>query len=548
MPRPSDLPTGADVRAGLASGDPDRFEALFDALWYDLPGRFAPEVLHAVQGLPPTTVEARPRLAHAALLAHHRTGLADGDLRQLRRARQLYTATGLRFGRRLASVTRPGDLGTAGTVAVVAERLRGDHERAERLGAWTDAQTTLGTGHQAASGTGAAARPGWLSAERGLAALLAGAFDRATRLLTRAHAEAGDPPHAHFAAPGAAAHLALLTAYRGHLDLSRSWLTAAEESGTVDAWITRLTGAGAEIARALTAVHEGDATRAAQLLHRIEPATEHLDLWPFVAHAAATYEASFGDPQRGLRLLDRARHEHGALHPDPTTLTGELVLRAEATLLLRAGAGTRVLHLADRYAEVDSLVLHAAWAHALAGEHHEAARLSAEALQHRDLPVGDLMGHHLVQAVTALRSGQRERAGDSFRTAVGLRSTPAHVLPFLTLPRDVLGELAALARVPDPLRTGTVTVRHVPPPPEPLVHLTPREREVLRALATGLTAEQAAARFGVAVTTVRTQIRSVYRKLRVSRRREALARAQELGLLRVPRHTHDDAARTPGRR
>lgn len=545
------LPSDAEVRAGLASGDLDRFTALFDALWYDLPDRFAPEVLQVVDGLPAAVLDARPRLTHAALLARRRTSPADDDGRELRRALQLYAAAGQRYAARLPSITRSGDLVAAGAAAVVSARLRGDHEGAERLGAWTDARITLGPAADAPlrPAPPASARPGWLTAERGLTALLAGAPDRASRLLTRAYTEAGDPPYAHVAGVGAAANLALLTAYRGHLDAARGWLAAAGDAGAIAPWIAHLTTAGGEIARALIAVAEGDPARAADHLHRIGPPGRHPELWPFVVLANATYEAHFGDPHRGLRLLDEARQRHGALRPAPTTLTGELVLRAEATLQLRVGAGTRVLHLADRHGEVEFLLLHAAWAHALAGEYHEATRLSSEALQHHDLPVDDLVGHHLVQATAALRTGHDERAASSFRAAVRLRATPAHVAPFLMLPDDVLAELSALARVPDPLHTGAVTVRYQPPPPAPLVHLTPREREVLRALATGLTADQAAAHFGVAATTVRTQIRSVYRKLRVSRRREALARAQELGLLRAPRRTPaDGAARTPGRR
>jgi LuxR family maltose regulon positive regulatory protein len=67
------------------------------------------------------------------------------------------------------------------------------------------------------------------------------------------------------------------------------------------------------------------------------------------------------------------------------------------------------------------------------------------------------------------------------------------------------------------------------------VHLTPREREVLHALSAKRTAEQAAAQFGVSVTTVRTQIRKIYGKLNVSHRTEAIAKAQDLGLIHESR-------------
>src|SRR5690606_19347356 len=107
--------------------------------------------------------------------------------------------------------------------------------------------------------------------------------------------------------------------------------------------------------------------------------------------------------------------------------------------------------------------------------------------------------------------------------------------PFLSLRDSELAELARLAGVPNPLRGIGVRARRNIPPTAPLVHLTPREREVLGALSDRQTAEQAAARFGVSVTTVRTQIRKIYQKLGVSHRTEAIAKAQDLGLIRTSR-------------
>jgi DNA-binding CsgD family transcriptional regulator len=532
------------VRSGLLSGDIDRVETLFDAYWYDLPTRFGPEVLRTVDEIPGEVFESRPRLLHAALLAYLRASHAAGDDHQLHRTLQFYVVIGQRYGMRLGSFTRSGDLLAAGTAAVVSGRLRGDYAGSERIGAWTDAHVTLGPARPVPpwTPTPAATRPGWLSAERGLTATLAGSLDQATLLFTRAHAEAGEPPYAHYAGAVAAANLALLAAWRGHLDLARSWLEAFERSAPLPDWIEHQCGTGAATARALIAIDEGDPETAADLLGRIGPATRRVELWPFVAFADASYEAYFGDPHRGLRALDAARQRHGALSPDPTTMAGELVLRAEAKLLLRAGAGTRVLHLSDQHAEAHSLTLYAAWAHVLAGEHHEAMRLAAEAIQHNELPLNDQIGLHLVQATTSLRTGQDERARAAFSSAISLRAGRAHVSPFLALQGSDIDDLARLAHVANPLHETTITARYNAPPSVPLVHLTRREREVLRALSAGHTAEKAAAQFGVSVTTVRTQIRRIYQKLRVSHRKEALAKAEVLGLLRAPRLASHDRA------
>ncbi|MGW6129542.1 response regulator transcription factor [Cellulomonas sp. NPDC055163] len=61
--------------------------------------------------------------------------------------------------------------------------------------------------------------------------------------------------------------------------------------------------------------------------------------------------------------------------------------------------------------------------------------------------------------------------------------------------------------------------------------LTPREQAVLAELTEEVTVEEIAARLWVSRNTVKSQLRSVYRKLGVSTRAEAVARARDLRLL-----------------
>lgn len=62
------------------------------------------------------------------------------------------------------------------------------------------------------------------------------------------------------------------------------------------------------------------------------------------------------------------------------------------------------------------------------------------------------------------------------------------------------------------------------------VQLTPRERAVLAELAEDVTVEEIAARLWVSRNTVKSQLRSAYRKLGVSTRADAVAWAREAGL------------------
>jgi LuxR family maltose regulon positive regulatory protein len=67
--------------------------------------------------------------------------------------------------------------------------------------------------------------------------------------------------------------------------------------------------------------------------------------------------------------------------------------------------------------------------------------------------------------------------------------------------------------------------------------LTEREVEVLRLLAAGLTAREVAERLFVTFNTVHSHVRTIYRKLGIGSRSEAVARARELGVDRVAEPT-----------
>jgi LuxR family maltose regulon positive regulatory protein len=69
---------------------------------------------------------------------------------------------------------------------------------------------------------------------------------------------------------------------------------------------------------------------------------------------------------------------------------------------------------------------------------------------------------------------------------------------------------------------------HQEPPLEPL---SSRERKVLRGLSAGLSNAEIAAELVVSINTIRTQARSIYHKLNVKNRHEAVALARQWRLL-----------------
>jgi len=75
--------------------------------------------------------------------------------------------------------------------------------------------------------------------------------------------------------------------------------------------------------------------------------------------------------------------------------------------------------------------------------------------------------------------------------------------------------------------------RHAREQPDAPANLSAREIEVLEQAARGFTVGQVARRLQISPRTVETHLGNAYRKLGVGNRVQALARASELGLIRI---------------
>jgi DNA-binding NarL/FixJ family response regulator len=95
----------------------------------------------------------------------------------------------------------------------------------------------------------------------------------------------------------------------------------------------------------------------------------------------------------------------------------------------------------------------------------------------------------------------------------------------ILLPREVVVDLAARVSL----------ARGRGPAPTPGEQLTPRELEVLRALAEGLPSPAICERLVIAPNTLRTHVQNIMGKLQVHSKLEAVATALRLGLVEPPR-------------
>jgi len=156
--------------------------------------------------------------------------------------------------------------------------------------------------------------------------------------------------------------------------------------------------------------------------------------------------------------------------------------------------------------------------------------MNAAAVQH----FGDLRGRKIGQVVEReyLTLARQEFAAKllgtteasegrvSIRSADG-RSIPVDVSSTQLLKGDSIVGVFGLADPSDePL-----------PASQPSPHLTPRQMDVLRHLASGHSTERIAQRLGIATETVRNHVRGIMDRLDVHTRLEAVIRANELDLI-----------------
>ncbi|WP_404962206.1 LuxR C-terminal-related transcriptional regulator [Streptomyces sp. 147326] len=306
-----------------------------------------------------------------------------------------------------------------------------------------------------------------------------------------------------------AGHLALaavavqqddLVAARCHLDLASS--EAGPRPEPVAAVLAAVTGAG-------IAAAEGDAQAALAALRvlRTAGAPVRLHSWSVagLTVAESAVHLARGDAAAALQVLDAVEGAEG-VEGECGDRPEQVLARARA--LLAAGHGDRATA-------------------ALAGmpaDDGVAAPVRARA--------------RLLQAEIAAADGDPEEARRRLGEALGL-ARPEGLRRMFTESgpwvRRILRRDPQLARLHGwlhsrtPVRGPASTAGgQQPPVVEPL---SGRETEVLRKAAELLSTEEIAAELYLSANTVKTHLKSIYRKLSVTRRSEAVHRAQDLGML-----------------
>ena len=367
---------------------------------------------------------------------------------------------------------------------------------------------------------------------RGMAELWAGDFDQAAGTLRAASTAAA--PDGSMERIDCLGNLALAEAVRGHLTRAGE---LADEA---------LTGQSASPAApvALACVHL-DRGNFRETRAQLKRAEEALRLRPdplmdaLARSVAVRYALAEGHARPARGMLARAR----AAWPLPGWLDHRMVL-LESAACAADGAIPAAVAAAGSAAPQSCLdaavVLAQAW---LAAGNPEAARRALAAPRAGDGEAPDYarVEAWLVDARLSYRAEDRARGYRSLEQALRLGSAEQLRLPFImgrAWIRPVLRQDPRLARAYQSLLKPTVIgpSQALAAPPDdaaPLIveQLSQREREVIQHVSAMMSTAEIAAEMYISVNTVKTHLKSIYRKLSADHRRDAVRRARQLHLV-----------------
>ncbi|GLY68857.1 LuxR C-terminal-related transcriptional regulator [Amycolatopsis taiwanensis] len=391
---------------------------------------------------------------------------------------------------------------------------------------------------------------------RGAALLAAGRLEAAEKQVSGALAVAREHGQ-HYVATQCLATLGVHAAAVGDFPLMSELAGRADEEATAHGWQRTLAGADACVLLAygaLLAADPGDCLRQARRAAALSedaiprpqtplaidtdalPANRGLHLLVGVLAGIARFET--GAWPAGLRQIHDARVAVGGgrLSPMPAALCAVLEHRAALRFGWTEDAQETLAWSRTSIPGSGEAALMRASAHLALGRHVSAGRMIRPLLDGSVpavLPWSPVAGW-LVEAEVALLAGERARAVRALRKALakagpmGVRYplvfASAAVVDLLTSQRGRLGDSDAFAAEVLAARRA-LNIPEIPAP------LTKRERNVLRLLPTLRSLDEIAEDLTVSPNTVKTHVRSIYAKLGVRRRREAVTVALEQGLL-----------------
>ncbi len=330
---------------------------------------------------------------------------------------------------------------------------------------------------------------------------------------------------------------ALLTgalAAAGEVHAARAMAARVRAAGWPQERLDDYLGSMYHVGEALVALEDFDATTAQAHLDRLERHLVTIEHWPLIAHVQAMVDLVRGDAATGLARLEATRaRQHARRSTSP--LSRRRLDETAAVLLLALGRVREAGDLVGTRPRGRRSATAIARLHLVAGDDDRALGVLATAPADPASTPRARAERAVVEAALLARRGADEAAVDAADRMAALLEVHGLGLPLALVRAEDRAALRDLADRADRARLRAVLARG--DVPDVLVgagrapQLTTREQAVLDALAEGATLAAVAARAGVSPNTVKSQVRSLYRKLGADSRQAAVAAGVRYGLL-----------------
>ncbi|RVW02620.1 helix-turn-helix transcriptional regulator [Rhodococcus spongiicola] len=416
-----------------------------------------------------------------------------------------------------------------GTVQSLIQRVNGNFADAADIGSRMSA---LGDRLMAAQHDGVAGCLPLLRVQWGVTHQLHGDLGGASVQFRRAY-NSNRSIGSDFVARNAAGNLALNYALSGELGHAEAWLDKERRYNDESAWVTKMVRVGGLVASALVAIDRMELDVAAKVLAVLGDLPDDEELWAFALYAHCQLALVTCQPATGLDRIRRTTAVYDRWLT-ASSLAAPLLAAAEADLHLALGHGN------ETWVTLENAPGRGPWttiAHArmeLSSDRPGEVLADCARPAVSECPYPHIrMESALLQAAAHLHLANEAQAQTMLRRAVALFDQTGMVRPFVSLPAGWIARLSELDVELPPAWTSAVPAPGAAVYPDriQLVNLSDRESAVLDALVSTPSVAAIAGQLFVSQNTVKTQLRSLYRKLGVHSRADALLTATHLGLI-----------------
>lgn len=332
----------------------------------------------------------------------------------------------------------------------------------------------------------------------------------------------------------AAGRLALMFSMIGDMRQALVWRERALAEGDPTTLAGRRALGPAMTSRMVDACERLDGGEAIAALPALPSALDRREeMWPQVLVTQCLYGIVFGDPRTALELLDEVKRTRMAGH-GPTTMVYQVVAASEVALALALGDVVRAEETLDAAGNGPHLNLLRARLVLLTGDLVGTVDLATIALANPRATITERGALSVLLMAAEHQRGDRERAVLHAQEGSRSATRQGSLRSFLSVDRTVIDDLARdvpfLGEVGRVLDASSLEARY-PTRVTETIRLTRREQVVLEQIASGKTLTLIARELVVSENTVRSQRRSLYRKLGATDRRRAVSIARARGLL-----------------